>query len=458
MEKHRWPHVRRWIWLLALLAVMPAGLLGMAGAAPLIAADAGCTEIIQPEVTQINGLTDHAQTKPGDVLCLPAGTRQNIQVKNLHGSPGSPITIRNSGGNVFITGTLYANGGIGIQNSSYLRVTGSGVSEKCGAEYSPSAQECGIEIGFTNKGIRLVTQVGEQVDHIEIDHVYIHDPSNPITPTDARGIIVHPVSGQLVVGFSAHHNYVLRTAGEGIYIGSEPHGEPLDSLGRLEDVEASYNLIEQTGYDGIKVKVVLKNVKIHHNIVRGAALSHTPQHDAGIQIALSVGEYYNNYVETELEGIAMGRILDSPETKYYNNVVVGADVCLTAPEAGAQLYNNTLVGCGTVGISAPGVGSRVFDNIVAGTKATPIDAPAANTGANLIASTASMHFVNSAAGDYHLLAISGAVDAGGSAGFFPAFDYDDNARPFGPKSDLGAYECKCISALQEKLFLPLLNR
>jgi hypothetical protein len=425
---------------------------------PAIAADAGCTEMIAPEVTIIDALKDHAHVKPGDVLCLPAGTRQNLQIRNLHGSAGSPITIRNSGGKVFITGALYLNGGIAIQNSSYLRISGTGVSEKCGAEYAPSAQECGIEIGFTRKGIRLVTKAGEQLDHIEIDHIYIHDPSNPTAPTDARGIIAHPVPGQVIVGFYVHHNYVLRTAGEGIYIGTEPHGQPLETLGKLEDVEASYNLVEQIGYDGIKLKVVVKNVKVHHNIVRNTALSHTPQHDAGIQIALGVGEYYNNYVETELQGIAMGRILDNPGTKYYNNVVVGADACLVAPEAGAQIYNNTLVGCGTVGISAPDPSAHVFDNIVADTTGTPIEASIANISRNLVASSALVHFVNPAADDYRLLPISAAVDLGGSAGTFPAFDYDDQARPFGPKSDQGAYECKCASALKYKAFLPQLRR
>lgn len=390
---------------------------------------------------------------------MPSGRNAaDLQVRNLRGSPGSPITIRNSGGKVFITGTLYLNGGIAIQNSSYVRISGSGVSEKCGAQYAPSAQECGIEIGFTRKGIRLVTQAGEQFDHIEIDHVYIHDPSTPLTSTDARGILVHPVSGQVIVGFSVHHNYVLRTGGEGIYIGTEPGGAPLETLGKLEDVEASYNLVEQTGYDGIKLKVVVRNVKVHHNIVRNAALSHTPNHDAGIQIAFGVGEYYNNYVETKLQGIAMGRILDNPGTKYYNNIVVGADACLTAPAAGAQIYNNTLVGCGTVGISAPDPSAHVFDNIVADTSGTPIDASIANTGGNLVAPTALMHFVNPAAGDYHLLPISAAVDSGGSAGTFPAFDYDDQARPFVPRSDKGAYECKCVSALNQKAFMPLLKR
>jgi hypothetical protein len=421
-------------------------------------ADSGCTEVIPPEVTKIDGLTDHAHIKPGDVLCLPPGTRENLQIKNLRGLPGSPITLRNTEGKVVITGTLYANGGIGLRNSSYVRITGTGVSDKCGAEYAPEAQECGIEISFANKGVRLVTQAGEQFDHIEIDHVFVHDPTNPIAPTDARGILVHPVPGQTIVGFYVHHNYILRTTGEGIYIGTEPHGEPLDTLGKLQDVEASYNLVEQIGYDGIKIKVAVSNVRVHHNVIRNTALSQTPQHDAGLQVALSVGEYYNNYIETELEGIAMGRILESPGTKYYNNVVVGANVCLTAPEAGVQIFNNTVVGCKTIGIEAPGAGARVFDNIIADTAGIPIEAASADILAgNLVAFSPFVGFVDPAKRDYRLLPFSPAIDLGGSTGTFPTFDYDGNPRPFGPRSDAGAFECQCESTLQ-KTFAPLVGR
>jgi hypothetical protein len=297
--------------------------------------------------------------------------------------------------------------------------------------------------------------VNGTLDHLEIDHVTIHD-TNPLTLT--RGLVLHPLENQLITGFYVHHNYVHNTSAEGIYVGTEPNTQPFDILGKVQQVEVSYNLVEQTGYDGIKLKVVINDVKVHHNIVRHTALSKTPKHDAGIQMAYTVGEYYNNYVETALEGISMGRVLDHPGTKYYNNIVVGANVCLTAPEADAQIFNNTVVGCGQVGISAPGVEARVFNNISADVAGTPIEAGSANQFANLIGPSATLGFVNLAAHDYHLRAISPAVDAGGSTGLFPAFDYDDRARPAGPKVDIGAYECACTSVLIHKTYLPLLHR
>lgn len=457
----------RTLWLLVLLhSLLLAPLIRSAPAA--YAVDPGCTHTFEPPAspnttTKIDSL-DYPTIQPGSVICLQAGTWGNIQLKNLAGSPGNPITIRNTGGTTYITGTTLANGGIGIRNSRYLHITGTGVSDKCGAKYERHEQECGIEIAYALKGIRIETEAGENVDGLEIDHVYIHDVANPARPTDARGINIHPVAGgpgippQIVVGFSVHHNYLYNMLGEGIYIGTEPHGQPFEELAKLEDVEASYNRIEQIGYDGIKIKVAIRNVKVHHNVVLRAGQLQNPTHNAGIQIAFSVGEYYNNYVETELEGLVMGRILAHPGTKYYNNVVVGADHCMIMPEDGALIYNNTVVGCRSLGISGSGTGTRIFDNIVAGSATTPIDAPVANRGTNLVMPIESVHFVNPNARDYHLTPISAAVDSGGGMGMFPTFDYDDRARPFGPQPDLGAYECQCASALTEKLFLPALRR
>src|SRR5574338_1453697 len=73
-------------------------------------AEGDCTYTIPNEVNTVDGLDNYAQVKPGDILCLPAGTRENIKLKNLHGAAGSPIIVRNSGGNVTITGTLFLTG------------------------------------------------------------------------------------------------------------------------------------------------------------------------------------------------------------------------------------------------------------------------------------------------------------------------------------------------------------
>lgn len=414
----------------------------------------GCTYTIPPDVDVVDGRRNYAQVKPGDILCLPAGERGNLKLLNLQGVAGSPITVRNAGGKVRISGEEFLSGGIGIVNSAYLRVTGTGTSSACGAPFAPSRQECGIEIGPVHKGIKVDTNKGTP-HHIEIDHVFIHDTS---TVTRTRGIAIHPVEGQLISGFYVHHNYIRKTTAEGIYVGTEPNDRPIEVLGKLEDVGVSYNLIEEIEYDGIKVKVAVDNVKIHHNIIRNVGLSGTDNHDSGILQAFSVGHVYNNYVENSRQGIRMGRDLEAPGTHYFNNVVVGADVGIVAEERDAQIYNNTVVGNGTIGIRAPGVSAKVFDNIVVGMWNITIEARSADISNNLIGSLEIARFVNPVAGNYRLQATSPAVDQGRASGVFPAYDYDDAPRPYGPFTDLGAYECRCLSALIHKTRLPIVVR
>jgi hypothetical protein len=411
----------------------------------------------------VDGLGNYSQVKPGDVLCLQAGTWHDIKLVNLNGVVGSPITVENTGGKVFITGTENLNGGIEVKGSTYLRITGSGVESHCGSPFLDTDQRCGIEICNVVRGIKVTTNAGD-VGHIEIDNIYIHDTS---TITDTRGIAIHPLPAdatlgtpaQLIDGFYAHHNYVTTTGAEGIYVGTEPRDLPYDSMGKVKNVQVSYNLVENTGYDGIKLKVGIENVSVDHNIIRHAALKNKPEHDAGIQIALSVGQFFNNFVETQCEGIAMGRILLNPGTRYFNNVVVGAQCGgLLVPEAGALVYNNTIVGSGPVGISAVDPTTQVFDNIVAGTTtgitgtvAIPIDGINTN---NLIGDIASVKFANPSAGNFHLQPTSPAIDNGRNTGIYPRFDMDGRVRPNGIKTDQGAYEYPLTSTM--RIFVPLI--
>jgi hypothetical protein len=417
---------------LATLLLPPAGPLL---AAPLGQAVPACTYTIPKEVGKVDGLTNYAQVKPGDTLCLPAGTRGPIKFFNLHGVADQPITIRNAGGGVKITGTSY-NEGVSIRYSSYLRLTGTGVSSQCGAEYPAGQQACGIELDRTNKGI-VLAKATTAVHHIEIDHIFIHDTSTTI---NSRAIVIHPLDRVIISGFSAHHNYIRNTRGEGMYIGSEPHGKPFADLGKLKNVELSYNLVEQTGYDGIKVKAAIEDVKVHHNLVIGAGFRNVSNHKSGIHLATSLGEIYNNWVMVPYEGIKSGRPLENPGSRYFNNVVVGSQKGILTEESNALIYNNTIVGTTSSAIKSTGSQTLTFDNIIAGASGTVIQGQAANIFNNLIASVAASGFANPAQNDYHLLPSSPAVNAGRNSGIFPPFDFDDLSRPQGPKTDQGAFE------------------
>jgi hypothetical protein len=407
-----------------------------------------CTYIIPNEVETVDGTDNYAHVKPGDVLCLPAGTRENIKLKSLNGSEGAPITVRNTGGTVVITGEKFLTGGIGLISSSYIRVTGSGEASKCGALYPPEEQDCGIVIDDTHKGIKVNTEGG--VSHIEIDHIAILETS---TITETRGIAIHPLEGQLISGYYVHHNYISAATAEGIYVCTEPHDRPFEILGKLENVEVSYNLLEDIGFDAIKIKVAVNDVKVHHNVVYGAGLAGRESHVGGIKLALSVGDYYNNFIVTGCEGIKMGRDLENPGTRYFNNVVVGAQCGgIDVPEAGALVFNNTVVGSEPFGISSTGVGAQVFDNIIAGTNGIATDGKEKNFSNNWVGPVDAAGFVNPAENNYRLLPGSPAIGAGRNEGIYPAFDIDEVTRPVGVRTDLGAYEYP----LSFKSFLPFL--
>lgn len=384
----------------------------------------------------IDGDKEYKYIKPGDVICLQAGEHGNLKIRNLDGTAENPITIINYQGKVIITGSVNLSGGIHINNSSYLRLTGTGVSSECGSEFSTEEQNCGIEIFDTWKGVKLDSK--EYLHHIEIDHISIHDTT---TETLTRGIAFHPRPSQFIDTIYIHHNYVARTTGEGIYIGSEPNEKPFEELAKLTNVEISYNLVESIGFDGIKTKVVIGSLLIHHNIVLDTGLSNTPAHRGGIKMAMSNGLIFNNYVENSFEGIRMGRALDGANSQYYNNIVVNmSDVGISTKERNASIYNNTVINGGLSGIRAEGKSPLVYNNLVIGTTALAIIGPSGSVNNNLVANELQARFVDFAGGDFHLLPDSPAVDAGMDHPDLPDIDFDENPRSVGRAVDIGAYE------------------
>ena len=343
----------------------------------VLAAD--CTVTIPSHVDKVDA-EDFPRIQPGAVVCLPSGKRGNIKLWNLRGTAEQPIVVRNSGGPVTITGTQFGDGGIIIAASSFLRLTGTGTDQACGADYGPRDQRCGIVIDGAKKGIKILTSKGD-VHDLEIDHVAVERVSQE---EETRGILMHPLPGQLISGIHIHHNFVTHTLAEGIYIGSEPHGQPFKSLAKVERVEIDHNLVMDVGFDGIKIKVAVADVAVHHNVIRNAGMSRTPAHQGGIKMAMSVGDYYNNTVIGAVEGIRANRELESPATRYYNNLVIGViDVGIEASEDGAQIFNNMVVLSSEAGIRALGEGALVADNIVAEAR-RPIVVRKGRVGENII--------------------------------------------------------------------------
>jgi hypothetical protein len=409
-------------------------------------APAPCTTTLGPDATVVDGAT-RDDLQPGSVVCLPAGFRGNLRIANVHGTAEAPITFRNDGGTVVITGADF-QGGIEIRTSSHLRITGSGAGEQCGAPADGAGQECGIVLDGPRKGVIVLTRHGE-VTGFEFDHLAIRNLSGENT----RGITIHPVPGQVVSDVRVHHNWISTTGAEAVYIGSEPRSDRLDELGQVDRVDVSHNLIEQIQWDGIKVKVARSESRITRNVIRDVGLARYARHESGITVTMSNIEVSYNAIARAPEGIKSGRALPDAENTYANNVVNDVDTLgIQTVEEHAHIVNNTIARSGGYGIRARGSQSVVAENIIADAEDPLVVRGSAVVRANLVGSASEVGFRAADDGDFGLLATSPAIEAGRIArielcampglkalrpiGF--AVNAAERDKPTGCRSDLGA--------------------
>ena len=362
----------------------------------LPSAPAPCTLTVATDDGAIDGVRD--EIGPGAVVCLAAGTRPNFKIANVIGTPEAPVTVRNEGGTVVITGTEL-EAGIYLQASSHLRITGSGTTSRCGALFESDDQECGIVIDGARKGIKVATARGD-AGGFEIDHIAIVRVS---TGKETRGIAIHPVDGQVVADVYIHHNYVTNTLAEALYIGSEPRKKAWEELGKVDRVEVAYNLIENIGWDAIKLKVAVSASRIHHNVIRNVGLANYAAHRGGVTVAMSQVIVDHNVILNAPEGIRAGRPQEGVSNRYHDNVIVDSVLgAIQTKETNARIYNNTIVRASSISIRARGDGTSVLRNIVADS-AEPIDVRGRIVAQGNVSATASeIGFVDPEIGDFRL--------------------------------------------------------
>lgn len=417
-------------------------------------------------VTSSSASFDCSVAKPGDTVTIAAGSRGPLAIKNCTGSSSSRITIRNDvggSGPVVIQKSDGASDGFVFQclNCRYTTIDGTG--KWSGA---PSGRTYGIKVTQTGSGspTAFVKVLGTSsfvtIRGVEVDGKWPSLASNGI------GIDVndHAVSASANPGvwresFLIESNYVHDTEGEGLYVGPNYKQGDLP----LRNIEIRNNIIEDTGWDGINLKMAVAGANsIHHNVLRraGSKSDGTSGQHYGIALYESNGKIYNNWVENAGETAVTHYMQYLPESygvqgvEIYNNVVVRAGrtgplvgngiatgnssgVAASAP----KIYNNTVVGSEGNGIK---VGSDspsgfVRDNIVVDSASSAISAPGSVSQTNnLVGTAAKAAFVDAARLDFSLQASSPAVNAGSSV--FPSTDYDGIPRPQNGASDIGAFE------------------
>ncbi len=373
---------------------------------------------------------------PGDTIYIEAGNRGYLQIRDIQGEEGNPITIINSGGLVDID----ANGGwvgIWVRNSEHIRITGTG-----------SADEYGISV-HNSSNMGVFGQ--EKTRYIEIDHIEITDVNIGVSVKTNNDISGNPVLRGTWVQYNTtiHNCYIHNIRGEAMYLGSSYWKDGVHS--ELDGVYIYDNIIENIGFDGIQISSAPYNVEVHHNLCvsSGQSMEGNPPTGANNVAGFFIGEgtagkwYNNKIIDSGGRGIWVS---PAPgEVEIFNNLIVNTGVMgwdgishgMAVGNEGIYEYN-TVINPKNNGINVFWGSATVRDNIIVGYGESAVTGGDAynNIESN---SLDTIGFVDPGENDFHLLSNSMAVDKGSNSSY-PAFDLDDVSRSQGSAPDIGAYE------------------
>jgi hypothetical protein len=394
-----------------------------------------------------DNVVDGSTIPAGSRVCIQAGTRGPLMLRNFKGTATAPITFMNEGGKVVIKCTSSNSYGIKTEGCKYFKILGVG---------DPSIKY-GIEVDGPHLGMTL----DKLSSDYEISNTEVHntgfagimgktDPS--CDPTTWRGNFV-------MRNVSLHNNYVHHVTGEGFYIGNSfyANGKSL-SCGTILPHDVEYvkifdNIVDNSGCEGIQVGCAIRGCEIYRNTVTNYGTSPFADYqNNGIQMGEGTGgKLYSNIVKN---GPGNGlQILGYGDNQVFNNLVINAGSAgifcdeRYTPGPNFQFVNNTIINSGIEGIKLyselipmntvinnviikPGNG--IFVSKKSGVKITETN----NYYSNDISSC---KFVSST--DYHLISGSPLIDKGANTSSYGVTkDYDFNSRPAGAAYDIGAYE------------------
>jgi len=258
--------------------------------------------------------------KPGDTLYFSSGYRMYINISNFKGTFNNPIVITNTGGDVIIDTDNYY--GISIQNCQYIKFTGSGYpGQYYGFKIKRVSGGAGMGIGYLSSDI--------EIDHISIENTLIgglYAKTDPdCTMNSVRGTFTQ-------YNTVIHDNYIANTGDEGIYVGSTKYfGQTINCNGKdtllmpclLDGVKIYNNTIQSTGWDGIQVSSASKNCQIYDNTILYDSQKKDDSQMSGILIGGGTKcDCYNNFIfQGNGDGIDC---LGLGGTRLFNNIIVDA--------------------------------------------------------------------------------------------------------------------------------------
>ena len=455
--------------LLMVLAIVSLGVLRWPGELPPGTIPSGlrsylpdehkCDHTIGLRVSKANGTENYAAVQPGEVVCILAGTRASLELSNFHGTEDAPILFINSDGVVLIDEEDTEYAGIHFINSEHVRLSGLGVAHECGATYTVAEQSCGFVIHGSQRGI-----VGsDRTGYIEIDHV-------EVSPSTHSGIFIRTSATDEAnrdnwtqYNTYLHHNYVHHAGKEGFYIGGSSYEDGEDPV--LVGVEVSYNLIIETGWDGLQVGSAVADCTVHHNrIARDSQARESNQRSGIMNNPGSVCHIYNNFIiESSSRGIY---IQGNGGNQVFNNLIIrpgqrvtdeGDGIVVSEGSNRGQsifVWNNTIIEPARDGIvfrNEQGDENEIYNNLIVklpnllGATNVAIETNGLTnvTLANNLSldSLDEAKFINPDDDNYSLLPDSPAIDAGlDLTDMGLTLDYASTTRPQGSAVDIGAFE------------------
>lgn len=285
----------------------------------------------------------YKNVKPGDTLYIAAGNRKYLEIKNFLGTPGNPIVVINSGGEVIIDTDNYF--GISIQNCRYFKFTGTGdPNQTYGFKIKQVTNGGGMGIGYLSSDF--------EIDHVSIENTLIagiYAKTDPdCTSASVRGTFTQ-------YNTIIHDNYIANTGNEGLYIGSSKYfGQTVQCNGKdtilmpslLDGVKIYNNIVKYSGWDGIQVGSASKNCQIYNNTILFDSQMETESQMSGIMIGGgSRCDCYNNFIcqgkgdGIECHGLGGSRI--------FNNIIVDAGLSFK-PMDKTQMKHGIFVSDGSV--------------------------------------------------------------------------------------------------------------
>ncbi|WP_153796263.1 PKD domain-containing protein [Foetidibacter luteolus] len=281
--------------------------------------DCGCNITITPPSNgSVYAKGKDLGVKPGDVVCIKAGTYRSLQFTDFNGTADKPIIFKNCGGQVIVNGVTAT--AIAVYTSSYFKFTGSGTSAKYGFKITTPTAGSYSTIGM---------KVSMQCTNFEVERMEIQRASVGIMiKTEPTCDPLSWKGNYTMRNIDLHDMYIHDTQGEAFYCGYTfgSYTITCDGVKKtvypqfIDGLKVHHNITDSTYWDGIQIGHAT-NVLVYENKVTNYGLGNSGGQTVGIIFNPgSTGKMYNN---TIMNGYGPGiQIMGQGKIYAYNNLIL----------------------------------------------------------------------------------------------------------------------------------------